>query len=236
MAKKNKYNSTSNEYYNSISYKYDDILNSNPLNIKIRNEVKQYFLINIRGKYVLDLGGGTGKDLEWLTKAGYNVLFCEPADGMRNIAIENNKDLESFGCVTFLKSDTSDYHKWSKDKPPFNEKVDAILSNFAVLNSINELEMLSKKLSLVTHSGSHFIFAVLNLNLRRFLSRNILGIIISVLYGDGLSIKIRDGELSLKTYLHTKRKLIRSMKKHFNYVRSFPLTGRIFNLYNFVRK
>lgn len=236
MAKKNKYNSTSNEYYNSISYKYDDILNSNPLNIKIRNEVKQYFLKNIMGKYVLDFGEGTGNDLEWLTEAGYNVLFCEPANGMRNIAIKNYKYLESSGRVTFLKSDTSDYLKWSKDKPPFNEKVDAILSNFVVLNSINELEMLSKKLFLVTYPGSHFLFAVLNLNLRRFLSRNIPGIIISALNGDGLSIKISDGDLSLNTYLHTKRKLIRSMKKHFNYVSNFPLTGRVFNLYNFVRK
>ena len=235
VVKKNKYDSDSNEYYNSISCKYDDILNSNPLNIKIRNEVKQYFLKNVSGKYILDFGGGTGKDLEWLTDAGYNVFFCEPSDGMRNIAVQNNKDLESSGRITFLDSETANYVNWSNDEPPFNKKVDAILSNFAVLNSINELAILSEKLALVTQTGSHFIFTVLNLNLKKFSYRNILGMIQSVLKDNCPSINIKNEGKSLKTYLHTKRKLISSMKKHFSYVNNFPLSGRIFNIYHFVR-
>ena len=68
------------EYYDNFSLKYNDTLNSNYINTKIRDEVKQYFLKNVKGKYVLDFGGGTGKDVEWLTNNGFTVYFCERLD------------------------------------------------------------------------------------------------------------------------------------------------------------
>ena len=96
------------EYYDNFSLKYNDTLNSNHINTKIRDEVKQYFLKNVKGKYVLDFGGGTGKDVEWLTNNGFTVYFCEPAGRMRELAVKNFHKSGLSGEVNFLNDENSD--------------------------------------------------------------------------------------------------------------------------------
>lgn len=229
-----KYKSSAVEYYNSISDKYDDLLNTNPLNEKVREEVKRYFLESVTGKRVLDFGGGTGNDLHWLIKAGFDVIFCEPAGKMREIAITNVRKNNTFEKVRFLSNENTDFRSWSKDNLPFKEKTDGVLSNFAVLNSINNLKTLSAKLALITNVNSQLIVIVLGVK-AKYLIRNYSQILKSLVMGNGLSVNIQNGNSYLTTYLHRKKNLINSMRKYFEFIKSFPLSDGSFLLLHFVR-
>jgi SAM-dependent methyltransferase len=222
------------DYYNTISNKYDDLLNINPLNKIVRDEVRQYFTENVNGKLVLDLGGGTGSDLGWLIEAGFSVIFCEPAEKMKRIALENAKKMNSSERVLFLSKESSDYQSWSKDNLPFKGKADAVLSNFAVLNSIKNLNSLFEKLALITNENSPLIVIVLNVNVKYFL-RNFLKILESIIKGNGLSVSIKYGDTHLITYLHKKKNLVRAMNKYFKVIRIIYLRDESFLLIHFVR-
>jgi len=229
-----KYNSSTIDYYNTISSKYDDLLNTNPLNKIVRDEVRQYFIDNVNGNLVLDLGGGTGGDLAWLIDAEFSVIFCEPAEMMKQIAVKNVMEINPSDKVLFLSKELSDYQSWSKDSLPFEGKADAVLSNFAVLNSIKDLVTLSEKLALITNENSSLIVIVLNVHVK-YLFRNFSKIIKSLIKGSGLTVEIKNGETHLTTYLHKQKVLIESMNKYFKVVRSFPLSDESFLLIHFVR-
>jgi ubiquinone/menaquinone biosynthesis C-methylase UbiE len=234
MKNTDKYNSSAIDYYNSISNKYDDLLNTNPLHKIVRDEVKQYFLENVPGKIALDFGGGTGGDLPWLLEAGFKVIFCEPAERMKQIAVGSVKKMNSSEKVNFLSHQSSDYQYWSKDNLPFEEKADAVLSNFAVLNSIKDLHALSEKLALVTNEDSHLIVVVLNVK-AKYLIRSGRKILKSLFKGNGLAVRIKYGEAYLTTYLHRKKKIIKSMSNYFEVIRRFPLSDDSFLLIHFIR-
>ena len=223
------------EYYNNISLKYDDTLNSNQVNTKTREEIKQYFLKNVNGKYVLDFGGGTGKDTEWLINNGFIVYFCEPARRMRQLAIKNYHKSELSGEVIFLNDKYSDYQNWIRNDLPFKHKVNGILSNFAVLNSIKRIELLSEKIALITHPGSHMVISVLNFKLKKIFSRNFHVNFRLYLKGNGLATIVKEADHQMIVYLHTKAKLIKSFKKYFDFVESLSVNDSTFKLFHFVR-
>jgi SAM-dependent methyltransferase len=234
MKNLNKYNLPAIDYYNSISSKYDDLLNTNPLHKIIRDEVKQYFVKKVNGKLVLDFGGGTGGDLPWLLEAGFSVIFCEPAEKMKGIAIKSVKKMNSSEKVLFLTNESSDYKSWSKDNLPFEGKVDVVLSNFAVLNSIKDLNALSEKLALITNENSHLIIVVLNVK-AKYLIRHSINILKSIIKGNGLTVNIKHENTYLTTYLHRQKFLIKSMGKYFKVIHSFPLSDDSFLLIHFIR-
>jgi len=229
-----KYNSSAIDYYNTISDKYDDLLNTNPLHKIIRDEVKQYFLENVNGKIVLDFGGGTGADLPWLIESGFSVIFCEPAGKMKQIAVESVKKINSSEKVRFLTNELSDYQLWTEDNLPFEEKADAVLSNFAVLNSIKDLITLSEKLALITNENSNMIVVVLNIK-TKYLIRNGINILKSTIKGNSLTVNIKNEGTNLTTYLHRQKVLIKSMSEYFKVIRSFPLSDDSFLLIHFIR-
>lgn len=222
-------------YYNHISSKYDDLLNTNPLNTKIRDEVKKYFLKNVHGKYVLDFGGGTGKDLEWLTNNSFKVYFCEPSKQMREEAIKNFQKHQFLDRTIFFNDENSDYVKWTENDNPFMQNIDAVLSNFAVLNSIKNLETLSSKFALITHPGSQLIFSVLDTGIKNILSYNLPTVLMLYLSSNGFSTKVKFKDHEMVVYFHTKMKMIRIFKKYFNYVNSFQIDKSSFRLIHFTR-
>lgn len=223
------------KYYDDISLKYDYTLNSSPNNTKTRNEVKNYFLKNVNGKFVLDFGGGTGKDLKWLLENGFQVYFCEPSMGMRKLAAKNFQNTSSSSQITFLDDHSSNFQKWNKNNIPIENKIDGILANFAVFNSIKQLEELSEKLALISHNGTRLITTVLHLKLKKILLHDFPSILNLYLRGNGLATKVQDGNHQMVVYLHTKSKLIKSFKKYFDYVESFPISGSSFKLLHFRR-
>ncbi|MDN3547664.1 class I SAM-dependent methyltransferase [Mucilaginibacter aquaedulcis] len=146
-------------FYNEIATDYDTILDKESSNEEVRKRVEEKFTNTVKSGWVLDFGGGTGRDLDWLVKSNYQVVFCEPSEGMRNKAVENHKN-NTTGQIIFLKNDQIDFSQWHI-KEPFDIKVDAILSDFAVLNCIGDLELLFKNLAQRVKPGGHFFALML---------------------------------------------------------------------------
>ena len=97
-------------YYNAIANEYNDMLDKNPDRI-IREKVAKKFCSIVEGAAVLDFGGGTGLDLQWLANNNHTVFFCEPSAGMREKAIYNRKDL-LHDNVIFLDDFAADFRQW----------------------------------------------------------------------------------------------------------------------------
>jgi SAM-dependent methyltransferase len=223
------------KFYDNISSKYDSTLNSNSDNSKIRDEVKHYFLKNVSGKIVLDFGGGTGKDLIWLTGNGFKIYFCEPSKGMRDIALKNIQSLKSQAEIILMDELNSNFHNWDKNNIPINNKLDGILANFAVLNSIKDLEELSAKLALISSKNCKFIVSVLNVNIKRIFSGDLSVILRLFLSGYGFATQIKDGNNKMIVYLHTESNIIKALGNYFNYVESFCIQKSTFRLFHFIR-
>jgi SAM-dependent methyltransferase len=146
-------------FYNEIATDYDAILDKESSNETVRKRVKEKFINSVKSGWVLDFGGGTGRDLDWLIKNQYQVVFCEPSEGMRNKAIEHHKN-NTTEQIVFLNNDQIDFSQWNI-QPPFDIKVDAILSDFAVLNCIGNPDLLFKNLAQRIKPGGHFFALML---------------------------------------------------------------------------
>ena len=153
-------------FYNEIAGNYDAILDQDGSNEIVRKRVKEKFISIIEGGLVLDFGGGTGRDLEWLVNNQYQVIFCEPSEGMREKAIDHYKNSALASNITFLENDKVDFSNWHIN-PPFSIKTDAILSDFAVINCIANIDLLFKNLAQVMKPGGHLLALVLNYTHKR---------------------------------------------------------------------
>ena len=148
-------------FYNEIASDYDAILDTEETNDSVRSKVKEKFSGLVESGTVLDFGGGTGRDLEWLVNNQYQVIFCEPSEGMRKKAIDQYKNNALINNITFLENDKVDFANWHIDLP-FSIKTDAILSDFAVINCIANIDLLFKNLAQVMKPGGHLLTLVLN--------------------------------------------------------------------------
>src|ERR1700730_17428602 len=135
-------------FYDEIADNYDSMMDQEILNGITRQKVTDKFYNIIKSGEILDFGGGTGRDLEWLTHKGYRIIFCEPSEKMREKASELNKNNLHNADLVFVDPDRTDFTKWHKELP-FSQKVDAILANFAVINCIADIELLFQNLALV---------------------------------------------------------------------------------------
>jgi hypothetical protein len=76
-----------------------------------------------------------------------------------------------------------------------------VLANFAVLNSIKQLDSLSDKLALITYPSSQLFFSVLNVNLNLIFSRKLPEIFLLYLMGNGLAEKEKYKNHQMIVYL-----------------------------------
>src|ERR1700742_5199889 len=81
------------DYHDQAADSYDQTMDQDPANKIIRQKVKTKLCSLLSSGSVLDFGGGTGLDLEWLTAQSYQVLFCEPSAIMREKAIHYNRTI-----------------------------------------------------------------------------------------------------------------------------------------------
>src|SRR5689334_15667174 len=127
-------------FYDVIADDYDSYVEEIPSAAETRKEIAEIVLKNIRKGNLLDFGGGTGLDLDWLTAHEFQIFFCEPSQKMREKAMLRNSEKLHSEKITFLQGQQSDFRNWPAH-PPFEKKMDAILANFAVLNNIFELRI-----------------------------------------------------------------------------------------------
>ena len=222
-------------YYNEIAPDYDDILNKDTANSIIRDKVAAKFTSLVNGGAVLDFGGGTGRDFGWLLQRGYHIIFCEPSVAMRQIAIERAKSEFPDAGISFFDENTVDFRNWSAVFP-FDQKVNAVLANFAVINCIPDIELLFEKLALVTEPGGIVIALMLDNSLAKRLRASPKGIVKSFFFGDPVSIFIDyNGERQL-VYIHSTNAIRKAVANSFEFVHLDRMEGFGFCLIHLVRK
>jgi glycosyltransferase involved in cell wall biosynthesis/ubiquinone/menaquinone biosynthesis C-methylase UbiE len=153
-------------YHDQAADSYDQTMEQDPVNKKIRQRVKEKFCQLLPSGLVMDFGGGTGQDLEWLTGHSYEVLFCEPSVAMRGKAIRYNDTVLRSNRITFLDSASTDFSTWHQQLPS-PQKVDAVLSDFGALNYIPDIRSLFSNMARIIRPGGHFVLLVLKLNLKK---------------------------------------------------------------------
>jgi ubiquinone/menaquinone biosynthesis C-methylase UbiE len=199
------------QFYDSIAEKYDFLDKKELSNKVIREKVREQFLKSVMGSSVLDFGGGTGLDLEWLVKNFSKVYFCEPSERMREKAIQRNSKKIKNESVVFLNNNQADFKTWLSSNP-FSAKIDAVLANFAVLNNIEEIETLFKSLSVILKPEGLVVVNILNPKPFKLYKQDFLKTIFSLLLRRIITIKNKQTESTQTIYLHS----ISSIKKAAN--------------------
>src|SRR5450432_1302494 len=220
-------------YYNAIAKEYNDMLDKNPDRIA-REKVAGKFCDIVKAATVLDFGGGTGLDLTWLSNNNNTIFFCEPSAGMREIAIANHASLLRDNVI-FLDDFAADFRQWHLE-PPFPVKMDAVLSNFAVLNCIPDIELLFQSLAEVVRHGGNLIALVLTKKLKKIMSENFRGILKSFIYNGPAIVDVKYKKYHQTVYIYSVKEIIKASKKYFDFCSGEVLPDSGFTLIHLQRK
>jgi SAM-dependent methyltransferase len=157
-------------FYDRIAASYDQLIEAYSTNARLRQAVAEYFKKTVpAGADVMDFGGGTGLDLPWLVEAGFFVYFCEPSQGMGEIAIRRIQFLNASAKVKFLDSSQLNWLGWLDPgaAPPCN--VQAALANLAVFNCLAAPEAAFAALAAALKPAGHLIISVIDSTLTRLM-------------------------------------------------------------------
>ena len=222
-------------FYNEIAGQYNAILKAEDTNSIVRSKVAGKFHDIIKSGLVLDFGGGTGLDLDWLLGFQYEVFFCEPSAGMRQMAIQRNADLLHSSHINFLAQEKTDFAKWHQDLP-FSQQVDAILSNFAVINNIADIQTLFSALARVLKPGAHMMALMLDSRWQTLFRRHPMAFLKFLFNCRTISLKVQFKGNEQTVYLHTMNKIREASSTHFDFSSSESIKGSGFILIDLVRK
>ena len=200
-------------YHDEVAEEYNAIMDSHQPNQLIRQRVRDKFCSLVPHGRVLDFGGGTGLDLEWLTASGYEVIFCEPSVAMRKKAMESSGATDK---VRFLEDGQSDFSTWEKAMP-FAEKVDAILSDFGPLNYIPDIRQLFSNLSKVIRSGGNVVLLVLHLPFKKRWKWHRRNALATLLFGNTFRMYIPYKDHQQMVFVHTEKEIARAAAPWFSY-------------------
>lgn len=203
----------SDTYYDAVAKDYNSLLESKEKNAIIRDRVAEYFKkTNPKGP-ILDFGGGTGLDLPWLSLLGQKIYFCEPSMGMRKEAEVKINDFQNTE-IQIIESNFTDFTKW-KNISTFDEKMGAILANFAVLNHIEDLELLFENLAFVLKEEGSFIALVLKSSNKWYSMERLKGLVKNLLKKSPPKIIARHQNHSQVAYLHSIHSITKASSAHF---------------------
>lgn len=222
-------------YYDEIAVNYDAILDKDEDNNAIRLKVTAYFAAHVNTGTVLDFGGGTGKDIEWMVNKGYNIVFCEPSAAMRQIAIEKSKKEFPGAAIDFFRDEHTDFRNWQATIP-FKEKVDAVLANFAVMNCIPDIDLFFEKAALAAKPGAEIIMLLLDYGFAKKLQANLKGTLLSLLSGNTVSFNINYNGQQQTVYTHSVKAIKKAMAGNYIFQHSEIIPGSEFCLIHLTRK
>lgn len=224
----------SNPFYDSVAKEYDDQMRSDSRNERIRMKVATYFQAVAKGKYVMDFGGGTGADSEWLLKNKYEVCFCEPSARMRNEAMHLYQNKIHSGQLTFLDDAQTDFTLWNPDT--FSRKFDAALANFCVFNCIEDMGALFVKLSSILHNGGHIVALMLDTTNNGIVKYHLKDFIRSRIKNKVPTLTIQHSGIKHTVYLHTPPQLKRTLPPDLSTIKIMPLGKPGFMLVHLKKK
>jgi SAM-dependent methyltransferase len=220
-------------FYNEIASNYDSILDQESSNEIIRNRVKEKLISTVEAGWVLDFGGGTGRDLDWLLNNRYKIIFCEPSAGMRQKAMLRYEDDVLANNIIFLGNDKVDFTRWHID-PPFPINADAILSDFAVINCIANINLLFKNLAQIIKPGGHMIALMLKHGHKKTWRWTVREFIKSVISRKPVVINVKYNEHQQTVYIHSPGEIKKASAAYFETCSKETLFE--FILVHFVRK
>lgn len=221
------------DFYNEIANNYDAILDDESSNEHIRNKVKEKFMSLVKTGWVLDFGGGTGRDLDWLIDNNYRVIFCEPSEGMRQKAINQHQNDIPDNRLIFLDDKRVDFTTW-QSHPPFSIKTDAIISDFAVINCIGDIELLFKNLSGVIKPGGHFLALMLQHGYKKSRIWKLRQFFRSLVSSNPLVLNVNYNNYRQTVYMYTPNVIQKASSPYFEMHSAENLFE--FTLFHFVRK
>jgi len=222
-------------YYNEIAANYENMLAADESNQQVRQQVAKTFCSTVAPGLVLDFGGGTGSDLDWLTRHHYNVIFCEPTEAMRQKAIDHNNNMIHNWSINFLEPDKTNFRNW-KSQTPFTQKVDGVLANFAVFNCIPDIDLLFESLALITKPGAHLFALVLESSFRKRLRSNFRGSLSTLFNSKPVELNVSYKEKQHTAYIHSEKALRKYSAPYFSFDMLKLLPGGAFVLIHLIRK
>ena len=221
-------------FYDVIAEEYNNHMSEGDL--EIRQIVSQVFAQYVSSGSVLDFGGGTGLDLPWLlANENYQVFFLEPAVNMRSKAKQSLLNSPNGWNSIFVEKLTN-IDDWTSESLPFDEKLDGILANFAVLNCIKDINVLFEKLALLCSPGAHIVATVLDTRPNVIFKHYPIKVALSNLFKKKTIIYPNHDQVNHETYLHSLKYLKSASSRYFNYISYIPLKSSHFALLILSRK
>lgn len=219
------------DYYDIIAENYNEMMRDDEPNVKVREAVRNYFCRSVPKGQILDFGAGTGLDLEWQLRAGYEVVFYEPSANMaseaeKSLGISNREGVNTMvGKLANLESISA--------LP--DDSLEAVFSNFAALNSVESLEETFGVFASKLKPGGHLICVLTN----NFDKVSRLKSMFSDLTGSQAAVSKKveytKGQ-SMHVYYHSGRSLKRAGNKSaLRYEHSFQLDFEDHELTHFIK-
>lgn len=221
-------------YYNEVACTYDSIMEQDESNKLVRQKVREKFLSTVKSGSVLDFGGGTGLDLDWLTTGDYDIFFCEPSAAMRDKAIHHNASILHNNRIIFLDKDKTNFMTWHSVRP-FSIQVDAMLANFGVLNYIPDIGSLFNNLAVVLKPGGHFLLLILHLNFKKRVQWHRRNALYSLVFGTTFKMYIPFKEEKQTVFVYTPGEIKRASAEYFDYCEHELLKSFDFTLIHLIR-
>ena len=132
---------------------------------------------------------------------------------MRKIAEDMNGHGLKSDRVVFLNSPQSDFRTWTKDT--FPARPSAVLANFAVLNSIEDLPLFFETMSEILEPEGHIIANMLDTTYSGIARKYWWHFLKAGLSNQGPVYNTEAGDRRHIAYLHSVRKIKQSSSKHF---------------------
>ncbi len=222
-------------FFDEFAKNYNSVLEQKNSNKITRQRVAEKFCNSVKPGLVLDFGGGTGLDLLWLTKNGFKILFCEPSSGMRQHAVDYNNDILHSNDIVFLENAKTDFSLWEKELP-FSQKVDAILSNFIVINNIRNIKLLFKNFALISKPHAHLIALILDGRIKKTIRHHPLRTISSIIFQKPVAFQDKSKGQCRTIYIYSISQIKRASRDYFNFYNQEFFSESGFILIHLIRK
>lgn len=198
-------------FYETIGNEYDEHQAAESENAHIREQVAFHFNKVVKnGAPVIDFGGGTGLDLPWLLENNHKVYLIEPAQAMREKAKARAATIKTAAPKPIIIEHEHLVHfqNWQNNLLPVDQKTDAVLANFGVINSIADPHLLFQKLSLVIKPGGHLFIIMLDSSYRELIKRRRFRLMLKQLLSrQSVSFRFSHNGEEHQVMLHRTRKL-----------------------------
>ncbi len=142
--------------FDSIAESYDKTFTESFVGRSQRNLVwKEMDQVFRPGQRILEINCGTGVDAAHLAQRGVQVFACDASSAMIRVARQRAASMGLGERIEFHTMPTEEIHRFTQ-MPPF----DGLLSNFAGLNCVLNLESAAQNLAHLLKPGAYALFCI----------------------------------------------------------------------------